>query len=46
MAEKKENWYFTFGCGQQHDGRYVKYFGTFEKARDRMIDAFGKKWSM
>jgi hypothetical protein len=44
--EEKKNWYFTFGCGQVHDGCYVKYFGTRASTREKMFDAFGQKWSM
>lgn len=44
--EKEQNWYFSFGSGQVHCGRYVTYFGTFSEARARMVDAFGLKWSM
>ena len=38
-------WYFTFGCGQQHAGRYVKIWGTLMDARDRMFERYGAKWS-
>lgn len=44
--EKRQNWYFSFGCGQVHDGCYVKYFGTASETREKMFDAFGQKWSM
>lgn len=44
--EKKANWYFTFGSGQAHDGCYIKFFGTFNEAREKMVNAFGLKWSM
>lgn len=44
--EKKQNWYFTFGSGQVHDGRYCVFYGTRESTRKRMFEAFGAKWSM
>ena len=44
--EKKQNWYFTFGSGQVHDGCYIKFFGTQKETRQRMFNAFGQKWSM
>ena len=40
------NWYFTFGHGQHHFGRYVKINGTFNEAREEMIHRFGYAWSM
>jgi len=44
--EKEKNWYFTFGSGQAHDGCYIKFSGTHGEARQKMVDAFGLKWSM
>ena len=49
MNKKKEvrqNWYFSFGSGQIHEGCYVKYFGTQHETRNKMFDAFGPQWSM
>lgn len=43
--EKRENWIFTFGCGQQYEGYYVKFFGTFGEAREKMCSRFGKSWA-
>ena len=40
-----KNWIFTFGCGQQHAGHYVKIFGTFESARAEMCERYGDKWA-
>lgn len=37
-------WIFTFGCGQEHAGHYVKVKGTFHEARNKMIDKYGIKW--
>lgn len=42
--EKKKWYYFTFGCGQQHAGHYVKIFGTFSGTRKKMFDKYGSKW--
>lgn len=44
--EQPQNWYFSFGHGQIHRGRYVKIFGTFRSARDQMFAHFGPRWSM
>jgi hypothetical protein len=52
MIEKKDesgevkDWYFTFGCGQPHEGHYHKITGTFEGARQKMFERFKNKWSM
>lgn len=43
---KKQNNYFTFGSGQLHEGRYVKIYGTPSKAREKMFEMYGAKWSM
>lgn len=37
-------WIFTFGCGQRYAGRYVKIRGTFNGARQKMIDKYGLDW--
>lgn len=39
-------WIFTFGCGQQHAGRYVRIWGTFDEARRKMFEKFGREWSV
>ena len=36
---------FTFGCGQQHEGRYVKVYGSYVEAREKMIEKYGKEWA-
>ena len=43
---KKQNWYFTFGSGQPHDGCFIKFFGTSDETREKMFRAFDKQWSM
>jgi len=39
-------WYFTFGHGQEHFGKYIIIEGEFNEARDKMFSMFGPKWSM
>ena len=44
MEEKQ--WYiFTFGYGQQHQNQYVKIYGTYDSARQKMFDKYGSEWS-
>lgn len=43
---EKQWWYFTFGCGQGHAGRFVKIFGTVTETRDEMFRRYEKYWSM
>ena len=39
--------YFTFGSGQPHFGRYVKIQAdSAEEARTQMERSFGTRWSM
>ena len=38
-------WVFTFGSGQKHAGYYVRIQGTFEAARKKMIEKYGKQWA-
>jgi len=44
--EKRQNWYFSFGVGQNHYGHYIKFFGTHEETRKKMVDVYELKWSM
>ena len=46
VKEKRQNWYFTFGSGQAHDGCYIRFFGTCEETRKKMFASFDNKWSM
>lgn len=40
-----QTWYFTFGFGQEHAGRYVKLTGlTGDEARLRMFELFERRW--
>lgn len=43
---KEQWWIFTFGCGQQHENHYVKIKGTYEEARDKMFELYGKEWAL
>ncbi|MFI2663686.1 hypothetical protein [Micromonospora carbonacea] len=42
--EVEQEWLFTFGSGQKHDGRFVRITGTYESARARMLALFGRAW--
>ncbi|HUX47005.1 MAG TPA: hypothetical protein VMV58_03255 [Desulfosporosinus sp.] len=46
MEETAQDWYFTFGSGRTHAGRYVVLHGTFDETRKRMFELFGEKWCM
>ena len=35
---------FTFGSGQLHAGQYVKIHGSYEEARQKMVDRYGLAW--
>ena len=43
--EEKQWWTFTFGCGQEHDGTYVKIYGTFDSTRNTMFERYGSEWA-
>ncbi|MFI7072092.1 hypothetical protein [Micromonospora sediminicola] len=43
-AVAEQEWLFTFGSGQQHDGRFVRITGTYDTARTRMLEVFGNRW--
>jgi hypothetical protein len=45
MTEQEQDWYFTFGFGQLYPNCYVKFHGTFNSARDQMVEVFGVKWA-
>jgi hypothetical protein len=42
--DKEQVWIFTFGYGQQHEGHYVKFFGTYGEARIKMLREYGTQW--
>lgn len=42
---ENKNWYFTFGCGQEHAGYYVKITAPYIIARDWMFKKYGQHWS-
>lgn len=44
-VDQPESWIFTFGSGQQHDGRYVVIPGSYDEARAEMLARFGNRWS-
>lgn len=39
-------WIFTFGCGQQYAGHYVRLTGDYETAREKMFFLFGEDWCL
>ena len=42
----KDKWYiFTFGYGQPNEGKYVKVWGTYETARQKMVAIYGLNWA-
>ena len=41
---KNECWIFTFGSGQRYAGKYVKVYGTWGEAREKMVSKFGTEW--
>lgn len=43
--EEKQWWTFTFGCGQEHAGMYVKIYGTFGSTRKEMFKRYGEEWA-
>lgn len=43
--EEKQWWTFTFGCGQEYDGMYVKIYGTFDSTRNTMFERYGSEWA-
>lgn len=45
VHETQQWWIFTFGQGQRYAGHYVKYFGTYAEARDKMISKYGLQWA-
>jgi len=43
--EKGEWWIFTFGFGQEHEGKCVKIKGTYGEARAKMVDKYGIRFA-
>ena len=43
--KNSQDWIFTFGCGQEHAGHYVRIKGTYDDARDEMFRRYGDKWA-
>lgn len=45
-AVDKQDWFFTFGAGQEYDGYYVRVRNAdFSQARMKMVIKFGSRWS-
>lgn len=45
MREDPQDWYFTFGAGQEHDGKYVVVKNSnAHEARAKMIGKYGIAW--
>ena len=45
LEKSGEWWIFTFGYGQKHAGHYVRIWGTYESAREMMMDKYGAEWA-
>lgn len=45
MSESKKWYIFTFGVGQEHEGHYIKIYGTYDSAREKMFEMYGDKWA-
>lgn len=43
--EEPKDWFFTFGCGQENAGKYTVIHGTFESARQKMVERYGLVWA-
>jgi hypothetical protein len=43
--EIEQDWIFTFGCNHPHAQNYHVIHGTFEEARQKMVERFGTKWA-
>ena len=41
----KEYWIFTFGYGQPNEGHYVKIYGSYDEARQKMFAKYGANWA-
>lgn len=40
------SWIFTFGCGQTHEGRYIRIYACdYDEARAEMIRRYGTEWA-
>jgi len=44
VEDDRQDWYFTFGCGQAHAGHYTVIFGTYEEARTVMNLRYNRVW--
>jgi len=49
-VEEEKDWYFTFGFGhmyrlQSMAGKYAVFHGTYESAREKMIEKYLFRWA-
>lgn len=42
---EEEYYIFTFGIGTPNKNKYVKIYGNYESARQKMVDSFGLNWA-
>lgn len=45
QTDEIQPWYFTFGGGHAHPDGYIRIEGTFNQAREEMVQRWGKKWA-
>ena len=45
MIDEPQWYYFTFGFGQKNAGYYVKIYGTYGEAREKMFERYGSEWA-
>ena len=43
--ETKQNWHFTFCIGSDLGKKYTMIKGTYNEARDKMFNSWGKHWA-
>ena len=36
---------FTFGAGQFNEGKFVKVYGTYSEARQKMVNKYDREWA-
>lgn len=39
-----EKWYFSFGVGTPMKNYCVEIVGTYDEARNKMVESFGRNW--
>jgi len=45
-TKKVQTYYFTFGCGTLYKNKYAKFVGTWEGAREEMVENYGHEWCL